>query len=211
MAGYLVFHGNTVRIGNVAVVLAGGKGSGKSTLTAALLARGHRLLSDDIAALRQESDGTFTALSGFPAMKLWPDSLANCAGLGKVKWRPLMPGAEKLYLQLGAHQFADHPARLGALWVLERSAVPEIRPMSGTDAFRQLMLHSYCSRYGQAVFRGPMALAHLSSCSALFGAARVEMLRRRDDFTSLDALAEMIEREVDAILDGGRDASSWTC
>src|SRR5436853_7875447 len=49
--GLLVLHASAVTINDRAVVICGGSGWGKSTLAAALHRRGHRLLTDDFAAI----------------------------------------------------------------------------------------------------------------------------------------------------------------
>ncbi|NMQ20920.1 hypothetical protein E4P82_18030 [Candidatus Competibacter phosphatis] len=48
-----VLHAGAVSDGHTALVLAEAGGSGKSTLTAALLARGYRYLSDDVVPLER--------------------------------------------------------------------------------------------------------------------------------------------------------------
>ena len=76
--GRLVLHGSAVDVGGRAVVLLGEKGAGKSTTAAALLARGHALLTDDLVALAARpgggSDGPPAVAPGPTQMKLWPES-----------------------------------------------------------------------------------------------------------------------------------------
>ena len=51
LAGYTTLHGNALSIFDRGVVLFGASGSGKSTLTAALVARGAKVVSEDITCL----------------------------------------------------------------------------------------------------------------------------------------------------------------
>lgn len=51
LRGGISLHASVVALGNRAVALAGPPGAGKSTLAAALGWRGHRLLTDDVAAI----------------------------------------------------------------------------------------------------------------------------------------------------------------
>jgi hypothetical protein len=51
----LFFHAATVGIGDAGVLIAGGKGAGKSTLSMALGARGHTFLGDEVAAVRTKT------------------------------------------------------------------------------------------------------------------------------------------------------------
>jgi len=53
--GVLFLHGASVCVSGAGVLLAGRAGSGKTTLALTLASRGHGLLGDDLAALRQES------------------------------------------------------------------------------------------------------------------------------------------------------------
>lgn len=53
--GVLFLHAGSVDLGGRGVLLVGGKGSGKTTLTLALAARGYPFLGDEIAAVRTES------------------------------------------------------------------------------------------------------------------------------------------------------------
>ncbi len=50
-----VLHAGAVSIDNTGVLLAGGKGSGKTTLSLAIAARGHGFLADEMAALRLDT------------------------------------------------------------------------------------------------------------------------------------------------------------
>jgi hypothetical protein len=51
----LFFHAAAVGVDGVGVLIAGGKGGGKSTLSTALAARGHAFLGDEIAAVRSRT------------------------------------------------------------------------------------------------------------------------------------------------------------
>lgn len=78
LQGVKALHANVVNIAGAAVLVCGDCGSGKSTTTAALLAAGHPLLTDDIAAL-DLSGSNPKVRHGYPHLRLWPDS-AGCLG-----------------------------------------------------------------------------------------------------------------------------------
>ncbi|MEY2631638.1 MAG: hypothetical protein RIR00_292, partial [Pseudomonadota bacterium] len=46
--GYLVLHGNAIRIGDQCMICVGPSGAGKSTLAAGFMQRGHTILADDV-------------------------------------------------------------------------------------------------------------------------------------------------------------------
>lgn len=89
-----VLHGCAISMnGGGATVLLAPKGCGKSTLTARLLERGHKLMADDVTAL-EEDEGVFYVLPGLPILKLWPDSLRTLKlPMGRAK--ELSPFFEK--------------------------------------------------------------------------------------------------------------------
>lgn len=72
--GMLVLHGAALDVGGRAVVLLGDKGAGKSTTAAALIARSHRLLTDDLVVLAPDASSP-TVLPGPTQMKLWPETI----------------------------------------------------------------------------------------------------------------------------------------
>lgn len=69
--GFFVLHAITVEIDGSAVAFVGESGVGKTTTAMAFLRAGHRVLSDDVAAI--ESDGDRPHMrSGYPSIKLDP-------------------------------------------------------------------------------------------------------------------------------------------
>lgn len=66
--GTLTLHASAIAIGDAGILFSGTPGVGKSTLAAALAVRGHRLLCNDVAAIR--FNGTPTVYPGISAVKL---------------------------------------------------------------------------------------------------------------------------------------------
>src|SRR5256712_12609609 len=69
--GLLVLHASAVSVGGEAVAFLGGPGWGKSTTAAALHARGHGVVADDIGAGAPAAGGP-GVLPGVPRRKPWP-------------------------------------------------------------------------------------------------------------------------------------------
>jgi len=69
---WLVLHASGVSVNGRAAVFVGSKGYGKSTLAAALLARGHRLIADDLVPVDFTDPGHPVVHPGFPQLKLAP-------------------------------------------------------------------------------------------------------------------------------------------
>ena len=181
--GHLVLHGSAVDVGGRAVVLVGHKGAGKSTSAAALVARGHRLLTDDLVAL---DDGR--VLPGPTQMKLWG---ASAGALG-VETEPFMDGLDKGVWH-GA-EAAEHAAPLALVCSLGWGDALALEPLAGPAAFGDVFAHVYAPR-----FLGAQAGAALvGPTAALLGAVRAGRLVRPQDLGGLDAFARAIEEAVAA-------------
>lgn len=72
--GQLVLHSSAVAMNGGAVAFLGGQGLGKSTLAAALHARGYGILVDDVLALEVNQRGYPLVFPGFAQLKLWPET-----------------------------------------------------------------------------------------------------------------------------------------
>jgi hypothetical protein len=75
LSGRIVLHGNAVSFGNQAIAWVGTAGAGKSTLTAAFLDAGFRMLCDDQIAIHDQKDVPVIT-TGFLRLRLWPESLS---------------------------------------------------------------------------------------------------------------------------------------
>lgn len=73
--GLLPLHASAIDHGGGAIAFAGASGIGKSTLAAALMQRGHKILTDDVCVVAAGADGTMTAWPGVPRLRLWTQSM----------------------------------------------------------------------------------------------------------------------------------------
>ena len=95
---------------------------GKSTLAAALMQRGHPMLTDDVLGLRAGAGGV-EGLPGYPAMRMWPDQAAHFVAAPETLPRA-HPGHAKLRLPIddpaGFGRFHDATAPMHAIYLPER-------------------------------------------------------------------------------------------
>jgi len=63
---YHILHAGCVEVAGKAVIFMAPSFGGKSTMTDYFLRQGHRLLSDDTLAVKQESDGSYRAVASWP-------------------------------------------------------------------------------------------------------------------------------------------------
>lgn len=76
LQGVVCLHGNALTKGERTLVLVAPSGTGKSTLSSALLQRGYELLTDDMVALHRQAE-EYLIYPSWPVMRLWPDSIEN--------------------------------------------------------------------------------------------------------------------------------------
>lgn len=137
-------HASAVAIGGAAVALVGPAGAGKSTTAAALAARGHALVADDVLALHAAAGGV-QAQPAYPHVRLWPDVVPVLFG-PDARLPPITPNWDKRGLRL-EEAFHPHPLPLAAVYLLcareSGENAPRLEPMSAMDAVLALVPHAY--------------------------------------------------------------------
>jgi hypothetical protein len=137
-------HGTVVSVDGAALALVGNCGFGKSTLAAALLARGHAVLTDDLVVLH-ESRERWMVTPGIPRLKLFP-AIAS-ALLGVEGGPPMNHGTPKLVVPLDPQQSSRRARPLRALYVLSDPGEPpaasspgvRIDPLGAADALIEVI------------------------------------------------------------------------
>lgn len=187
----LTLHASAISIEGEAVVFLGEKGAGKSTVTAALVERGHGLLSDDVTALSFDERDTPTVLAGIEAVKLWPDSL-EAVGRDPAAVPALHEKVEKRVLR--PSNVVDRRARpLRCIYVLKHGEQVGSTSLPTHDAFSELVRHTYAARFLGDAAASP---AHFNQCASVLQNVPVRKLVRPDDLGRLDELVDFIEAEV---------------
>lgn len=181
--GLLVLHAGTVRIGSSAVAFLGDSGQGKSTLVAALQARGHALVADEVTAVdvgRQPP----TVLPGVTTLRLWPDAIA-ALGDDPDRWPRVGPHVEKRTLQGTAH-VTDTTVPLAQIYLLSEGPTEAVTPLQPQEAFMALVRHAYGVPGATS--------AHLRRYACLANAVAVQRLSRPRRLERLHDLARWVER-----------------
>jgi hypothetical protein len=112
-------HGTAVVVAGSAVAFLGDSGYGKSTLGAAFLGAGCRLLTDDVLVVRAGAD-RFLTWAGPPRIKLFPEVAHRL--LGEARGSPMNGLTPKRLIPLDGRGRAPGPVPLAALFVLARPA-----------------------------------------------------------------------------------------
>lgn len=140
-------HSTTVTVDGEAVGLIGDCGYGKSTLGAAFLQAGHRLLTDDLLVVREENHG-FYAYPGPPRIKLFPEIAKSLIG-DCVEGIPMNNLTPKLIIPLTRHRFHHAAAPLRTIYVLtspvsgSRCERVTVRRLSQRRAFVELLRNTF--------------------------------------------------------------------
>ncbi len=183
--GYLVLHGNAVRIGDQSMICVGPSGVGKSTLAAGFLRRGYQILADDVVPINTDC----AALPGIPRIKLWSDS-AKQLQVDTAELRKVRPNMEKFNLPVVDGHF-DAPVKVRWIYILssENRADFKIDHIRGMKRFEPLRRNTYRLRYLDGM---AMRHEHLQLCGTLAGKIRLARVTRPREGFELDALMDRL-------------------
>jgi hypothetical protein len=196
LGGHLVLHASAVAIRGRAVAVIGTSGAGKSSLAAAFVQRGHRLLADDYLLLR-EHEGAYLATAAYPGLRLWGDSAAFFGG-DPDALSPVADFHDKRRLPVAGDE--PDPMPLGAVIALgyePEPAAPDclLEPLEGRDAFMVLYRQAFREeRAGRAVQE-----ADLDRFSRLAAAVPVLLMEHRRSYDALPHVLDTIERMLDQL------------
>ena len=183
-----VLHATVVETPHGAVGLMGRSGAGKSTLAAALVARGHRLLLDDVCAVTL-NEGMTWAETGNPYPKLWADAID---ALGLDRGERLSTKLEKFELKAGAPP--TRAFRLQAMIALEPGEAWSLTPLSMEERMTLCLAHTYRREYLPGMGR---SASNFSRCAEIAARLQAYRLTRPRTFAAMDETVSLIERTLE--------------
>lgn len=187
--GLALFHSSAVALPSGAVAFLAHKGYGKSTMAAALHARGHNLITDDILALEEKEDH-FMIRPGFPQLKLWPESI-EAVGRNPEALPMLRANLEKRACRV-SHGFSSQQLPLRCVFLLTGGPDLEITPLSPKEAWPQVMPHWYGAVF-QELLRIFGLENQLRDCVNLVQRVPIYVLRRPRSLADLPDVAQLVE------------------
>ena len=138
-------HATVVSVDGTAVGFLGGTGYGKSTLAAAFLRAGDRLLTDDALVLKKKGSG-YLALPGPPRIKLYRGVARAFLG-SKARGTQMNRGTAKLIVALNRRQRCMTPIPLRTLYAIvpsgSKSKRVTIRRLPPRQAFLKLLENTF--------------------------------------------------------------------
>ncbi|MBK9713270.1 MAG: serine kinase [Kouleothrix sp.] len=189
--GLLTLHASSVAVRGAAVVFLGESGEGKSTMAAAMHARGHAVVVDDVVAIDLSGAGAPLVLPAFPQLKLWPEA-TSLLGDRPEALALLHPEMEKR-ARPARNGFLRQPLPLAAIYVLAEGPCPEIEPLRPQAAFAELLRFSYAVGLLGSTASTP---AHFRQCVELAGRAPIFRLRRQRSLLALPKIAQLVEQHL---------------
>lgn len=178
-------HASAVAITDRALVIVGGEGAGKSTVTSYFARQGHAVMGDELCVLSETPTGIM-ALPGTPRLRLQPSSTTALFGRADAL-PPITPGWDKQTLDLAEHglRFAEAPLPIGAVYVLlPRGDRQVIERLPAPRALLALMNNTYLDYLLDARARA----VDLRVLARLVAAAPVYAVTPEDNIASLPIL-----------------------
>ncbi len=198
--GLPTLHGSAVDVDGSAVAFLSSSSGGKTGLAAALMRRGHALLTDDVLPLEMRR-GTFLGRPGYPQLRMWPDQAAHYL----ENWQDLEivhPSYSKRRVPVDAAalgSFCGSPRPLACLYLPERrppeaaGCKVEIVPVRPRDALIELLRHSFSPLIVEAA---GWHARRLEFFARLLEHVPVRRLSYPTGFEHLPAVSEAILRDL---------------
>ncbi len=201
LRGTISLHASAVRIGDVAIALVGPPGAGKSTTAASFATAGYSVLTDDVAAIRDDGDA-FLIIPAYPRIRLWPESVEMLFGSPEALPR-ITPTWDKRYLELGsiAHRFEPEPVPLAAIYFLDPRTVDPSAPVIEPEAPRNGLV-TLIGNTGGSVLNQESRASTFDLLGRLAQSVPLRRLIPHADSRYLPQLREMVVADIRALHPG---------
>jgi hypothetical protein len=189
--GVVSLHASVIEVGDSAVAFVGEAGAGKSTTAAMFVQLGHRVITEDVAALSCEG-GRLMVRPGCAEIALCPDAVSLLYGS-----RDALPhftsGWDKRRLDLTAHgAFADRPLPLGAVYLLQPRNPAPAAPCVSAISVGRAMVHLLGNIYGNQLLHEELRISELDTVHHLAATVPIKMATADQDGTSLERFCSVI-------------------
>jgi hypothetical protein len=168
-------------------------------LAAALVGKGCKLLTDDVAAIAFDDTGTPWVQPAYPQQKLWQDSAAAME-LATGRLIRVMADMEK-YAVPADERYLGRPAALTAIFHLIKPAGDEpgqlhLEPVRGVDKLPLILNNVYRPRFVKGL---GIEGEHLQRCFKLAEKTKTVRVYRTRDFGELEEPAERVLMECTVV------------
>jgi hypothetical protein len=193
--GIVPFHASAIDVSGGCVVFAGPSGAGKSTLAAALRARGHQVISDDVCFLRRSEADKVRVWPGIGRIRLWADAV-EALGYDASNTEREFRGFNKFILPVAPEKDPREPRSLRRVYQLEAGAegqAPTIERLQGAGAIELLIPNVYRLTYAEYMGAKP---AIFSLCALMARQVPVYRFRRQLGFDALGRAIDCLEAHL---------------
>lgn len=192
---FLILHGSAVAIENKAAIFVGAKGQGKSTITATLYAQGHPLITDDIAALKAHETNSYSLISGFPQIKLWPEAVEAALNREAKEFGKIHPEIEKrAFAPSDSFSSLSYPVK--KIYVLSVGETLGIKPLNPQEVISSLLANSFIPLLtGEEFEKDELRVSHFRQCVNIANSLPVCLLERPRSLKLLQDTAKLIEAD----------------
>jgi hypothetical protein len=190
--GITPLHASAIDVPDGCATFVGESGAGKSTLVAALAARGHEVIADDVCFLEVNDKGAAQAWPGVNRLRLWEDAMAalGCDRPGvEVIWR----GWDKYLVPVPPPRNPTAPRRLRRVYQLKAASngdIARVTMLNGAAAVEVLMQNIYRLELAEHMGFKPAAF---TVCAAVARDVPVFQFSRPMRFDALRAGVELLE------------------
>jgi hypothetical protein len=190
--GALPLHGSALALGDEAILILGASGAGKSTTSAALMKRGLRLLSDDIAVIKLEENERPMVYAGIPQQNLWQETLDY--------FEKSSEALEELKLKLNKYvlpireNFCEKDLPIRCIYILEpKETELELEALRGLES-----LHALAGQIFREQFLNPINGSSLlmKKLLMLANAVPIRRIHRPKAMGTPAAVAQLIETDL---------------
>jgi hypothetical protein len=194
LKGYLVLHASGISINGKAAIFVGDKGQGKSTTAAACLARGHRLLTDDLVALELAGDRP-VVIPGYPSVKLTQRAVDTLQPPVSSVIRTNIEGFDKDRVRFD-RDFDTTRVPAGGVFVLQRGTSIQLEKLAPPEALAELIRFSYNVRFGANMIRDELAKTHFRQCATFMQHVPVYRFTVPETIDGLPEAIAFLEQEL---------------
>lgn len=187
----LPIHGCAIATSSGCKVFAGPVGIGKSTLAAAFLKCGYKVLADDVSVISITESEKPIVYPSYPQIKICPDSALKLEF--PIENLPPVDAAETKFRYPVTHNHHKEPMMLSAIYILTTYENNEfsINQLDGSHKFQQLMANTYRSTLINSINVGT---SHFELCAALVNLVPMYRLYRSSRSFEIISLVEFLEK-----------------
>lgn len=189
--GVVSLHASVVEVGDSAVAFVGDAGAGKSTTAAMFVHLGHRVITEDVAAL-SFGEGRLMVRPGCAEIALCPDAVSLLYGASDALPH-FTPEWNKRRLDLTAcRAFADKPLPLRAVYLLGPRAAAPAAPCVSPISIRQAMVQLLANIYGNRLLHEELRASELDTVHQLAASVPIKAATANQDGNSLEKFCSVI-------------------